>query len=150
MSTKRHTAAPKQKPFDLSTRRQSETTVVTILDPAEPTRDVDTGIRIKIASIYSREAMDALQESRADVALVKDGEEKPSRGRWFEQTIAVTLAWWDINGPSDGIVVAGEVWACTPENVRRLYESKEYGWVQPQVQAKFLDLAAFFSAPKAS
>lgn len=150
----RHSPA-RPRPFALASRYAAETAVVTIYDPADLLAKQDTGLRVEIKSVYSQEARDALERMQEAIA-VADGEVKASTVDWaanlLEQTIAITMRWWDENGPADGILETPDAAAtpCTPEHVRRIYSDPKTMWMQKQVQAAYLDLGRFFPKLKAS
>lgn len=148
------TTATTKKTFDFATRYAAPSTVVTINDPASTlAKDVDTGVRIRILSIYSKEAREAAVAAQAAIQLDAAGE--PIAGgatpdTLLEQTIAITTEWWVEGETTDQILIDGEFVKCTPDRVRALYTDPRTKWVQRQVQAVYLDLARFFDAPKTS
>jgi hypothetical protein len=139
-----------RKGFDLASRYATDSVVVSIMDPAELVEDVDTGIRVEIGSLYSKEATDAIRSGRAQLALV-NGETTAAEGvvsTFLDQTIAVTKRWWIEGETTDTILIDGEYVAATPETVRAVYTAPRTAWLQKQVENKYLDLRAFFGAPK--
>lgn len=135
------TPAPK-KPFALAQRAAAETAVITIYDPADPIGKPDTGLRVEILSAYSDEARAAAEQGSLE-----------QYQEWlFNQTVAITKRWWDVNGSPDGIIEeeGGPVIPATPEHVRRIYSDTRFRWIQRQVQAAYTDQRSFFSAPKAN
>jgi hypothetical protein len=145
--------APKSPRFDLASRYAADSVDVVIYDPAALGEKVDTGMRVRIKSLYSKEARDAALGARSQLKLV-DGEVDASDADFeknlFEQTVAITESWWIEGESTDAIYVAGEWIACTPETVREVYSDPRTAWVQKQVQAAYLDVARFFGASKAS
>lgn len=143
--------AAKARPFDLADRYAAPTADVTIVDPADLTAKIDTGLRVRIRSMYSDEAKQAATSERAKLKLV-DGKVDASDAQWeanlFEQTVAIVEAWWDENGAPDAIQVAGALLPCTPENVRQVFSDPRTAWLQKQVQAAYLDIGRFFPKPK--
>ena len=141
--------------FVLSSRYAADTAVVTIYDPADLSAKIDTGLRVRIKSVYSEEAKQALLAATAAVE-VTGGEVKPGATDWaanlFEQTVAITVGWWDEHGPKDGICETADAppTPCTAEHVRRIYADPKTGWMQKQVQAAYLDLGLFFPLSKAA
>lgn len=146
---------PNAAPFALASRYAAETAVLTIIDPADLAAKRDTGLRIEIKSLYSAEAKEAAQRVAAALTLA-DGEVEASQMDWaanlFEQTVAITVRWWDANGSPDGIIESpgAAPTPCTPEHVRRIYGDPRTGWLQKQVQQGYLDLGRFFPAPRPS
>ena len=153
--TQKTPKTPTAAPFALATRYAADTAVVTIIDPADLSAKRDTGLRVEIKSLYSTEAKEAAQRVSAALTLA-DGEVKAEQLDWaanlFEQTVAITVRWWDENGSPDGIVEApgAEPTPCTEAHVRRIYGDPRTGWLQKQVQQGYLDLGRFFPAPSGS
>jgi hypothetical protein len=146
----KHAKKVTRKGFDLASRYATDSVVVSIMDPAELVEDVDTGIRVEIGSLYSKEATDAIRSGRAQLALV-NGETTAAEGvvsTFLDQTIAVTKRWWIEGETTDTILIDGEYVAATPETVRAVYTAPRTAWLQKQVENKYLDLRAFFGAPK--
>ena len=149
--------AAKARPFDLADRYAAPTADVTIVDPADLTAKIDTGLRVRIRSMYSDEAKQAATSERAKLKLV-DGKVDASDAQWeanlFEQTVAITETWWDENGgdevPAGSIRVAGVNVSCTADNVRAVYSDPKTAWMQKQVQAAYLDIGRFFPKPRIS
>jgi len=141
--------------FDLSTRYAKDTVEVTIYDPFDLTAKIDTGIRIGIKSIYSREARAAAQAAHAKIQIVDDkivSSEAELDEAFLEQTIGAT-AYWRNEGETDPLFqnalnIEGAPLECTPENVRALYTDPKTNWIQRQAQAAYLNLAGFFETPK--
>lgn len=141
--------------FDLSSRYAKDTIEVTIYDPVDLTAKIDTGIRIGIRSIYSREARKAAQAARAKIQIVDDkivSSEAELDEAFLEQTIGAT-AYWRNEGETDPLFqsalnIEGAPLECTPENVRALYTDSKTNWIQRQAQAAYLNLAGFFETPK--
>jgi len=143
------------KPFALASRYAADTADVVIYDPADLAAKIDTGLRVRIKSLYSKEARDAVQKAQAALTL-EDGTVDDKQIDWavnlFEQTVAITVAWWDENGSPDGIVETPDAdpTPCTEAHVRRIYDDPRTGWMQKQVQAAYLDLGRFFPTSNAS
>lgn len=134
------------KVFDLASRYAADTVEVAIVDPADLAAKLDTGARITIRSLYSKEARDAALAARNTLKLVDgtvDATDADFEQHLFEQTVAVTVGW-------SGFVVDGETIPCTPATVRALYSDPRTAWVQKQVQAAYLDIGRFFGTRKAS
>lgn len=148
-------ALPHGRPFALASRYAAETTILTIYDPAETMSLIDTGLRIEIKSVYSPEAREAILRANAALKIV-DGKVDASTVDWavnlFEQTVAITVRWWDEHGPKDGILESPDAapTPCTEAHVRRIYADPRTGWLQKQVQAAYLDIGRFFPKPKTS
>src|SRR3990172_1883733 len=93
----------KPRPFDLASRYAADTVVVRVMDPVTPlgAPEVDTGLRVRIRSIYSDEARKAAQAARELVKTLPDGSVDPNGPGMtesvMEQTIAITVEWWDEN-----------------------------------------------------
>lgn len=142
----------KPRPFDLASRYAKDTVEVTIYDPVDVTAKIDTGIRIGIKSIYSKEARSAAQAARAKIQIVDDkvvSSEAELDEAFLEQTIGATAYWKaDDDEYRDALLIEGESYPCTPENVRALYTNPQTAWIQRQVQAAYLNLAGFFETPK--
>ena len=142
-------------PFSLASRYAADTADVVIYDPADLGAKIDTGLRVRIKSLYSNEAREAVQKATAALTLA-DGKVEYTQIDWavnlFEQTVAITVAWWDENGAPDGICEAADAppTPCTEPNVRRIYDDPRTGWMQKQVQAAYLDLGRFFPTRNAS
>lgn len=137
--------------FDLSTRYAADRVTISILDPADITTKTDTGLRVEICSLYSKEARDAAIGARTKLKLVDgkiDAADADFEMNLFEQTVAVVTRWWDENGAPDALLVDGVELPCTPENIRRLFSDPRTAWLQKQVQAAYLDLSRFFATPK--
>lgn len=157
---------PPKKAFDLSTRYARDTVEVTIYDPSEPAAKIDTGIRIGIKSMYSREVRAAAQAARAKIQIVDDkvvSSESELDEAFLEQTIGATAYWFhaDLSQPqradgswvrdpefADVLLIEGARVPCTPETVRTLYTAPRTAWIQRKVQADYLNLAGFFETPK--
>jgi hypothetical protein len=144
--------AAKPKPFDLADRYAAPTADVVIVDPADLTAKIDTGLRIRIRSMYSDEAKQAATSERAKLKLV-NGKVDASDAQWevnlFEQTVAIVDGWWDENGDvADCIVVAGVATPCTADTVRAVFTDPRTAWLQKQVQGAYLDIGRFFPKPK--
>ena len=129
--------------FDVATRYAADTTDVVILDPVAIGKQVDTGARITIRSVYSKEAREAAAAARARFSEGAAATEADVDASLLEQAIACTVSW-------RGFVVDGQPLACTPENVRALYTDPRTAWVGRQVVAAYLDLGRFFGTPKAA
>ena len=88
-------------PFALASRYAADTADVVIYDPADLGAKIDTGLRVRIKSLYSNEAREAVQKATAALTLA-DGKVEDTQIDWavnlFEQTVAITVAWWDENG----------------------------------------------------
>jgi hypothetical protein len=164
-------AAP-AKVFDLGKRRARGTVDIPIYDPEDLTRLIDTGIRIRIASVWSKEAQDAA----AAAAEGKDIRIEEANGvrrviasealidlNVFEQTIGATVHWYhaDLSKPKnddgtwtpeegfDGVLlIDGVKVPCTSAAVRELYTNPETRWMQKQVEPWYLNVSNFFSGPK--
>ena len=133
-------------PFDLTTRYAADSVEVPIMDPADLSAKIDTGARIVIRSLYSKEARAAAVGARARLKLVDgkvDATDADFEANLFEQTIAVTVGW-------SGIEEHGVALLFSPEVCRRIYEDPRTQWVQKQVQAAYLDIGRFFPTSKAS
>ncbi len=141
--TRQQTEVPKPAPFDLASRFAAETATITIYDPADLGAKRDTGLRVEISSIYSDEA-------RAAAAALQGAEGADWNTTLFEQSVAVTRKWWDVNGPADAIVIDGVEVRATPDAVRRVFSDPRTAWMQKQVQNGYLDLGRFFPKPKGS
>lgn len=142
-------AAP--APFDLASRYAADRVTVPIFDPADIAAKRDTGLRVEICSLYSKEARDAAIGARTKLKLVDgkiDAADADFEQNLFEQTVAVVTRWWDENGDPAALLVDGEMLPCTPKNVRRLFSDPRTAWLQKQVQAAYLDLSRFFATPK--
>lgn len=151
MSKKIPVAKPPR--FDLAHYYAAETVDVVIYSPASIAEKVDTGMRVRIRSLYSKEARTAALNAKTQLKLVGgevDASDADFEANLFEQTIAITDAWWVEGESPDTIYVAGEWVPCTPDTVRALYTDPRTQWVQKQVQAAYLDVARFFGASKAS
>lgn len=151
--------------FSIASRFARDAIEVKIEDPVD---DTDTGIRIAIRSVYSKEARDAGRAARAQIVMDAKGNIVSSPAENLDsivaQTIGATAYWFhaDLSKPQrpDGtwereegfedvlLLDAGETIPCTPENVRKLYTEPRTVWIQRQVQAAYLDLAGFFDPPK--
>lgn len=130
--------------LDLTTRYAAETVEVPILDPTDLAAQRDTGARITIRSLYSKEAREAATASRAKLRIVDgkvDATDADFEANLAEQTIAVTVGW-------TGIEEAGVPLPFTPETCRRIYEDPRTQWVQKQVQVAYLDIGRFFPPSK--
>ena len=138
--------------FDLASRYAKDTVEVTIYDPVDLSAKLDTGIRIGIKSIYSKEARTAAQAARAKIQIVDDkvvSSEAELDEAFLEQTIGATVYWKaDDDEYSDSLLIGGEKVPCTPDTVRQLYTNPQTAWIQRQVQAAYLNLAGFFEPPK--
>lgn len=136
--------------FDVASRFQRETADITILDPVDGT---DTGLRIQIKSPQSDEAIKAREQFRSTLTIVGD-EVKVSAedagASLLAQLVAVTVAWWDIDGAADSIAIDGQAVACTPEAVTSLYTDRRTKWIHDQVLGGYLNAAGFFGASKAA
>lgn len=158
--------------FDIGQRRARGTVDIPIYDPEDLSRLVDTGIRIRIASVWSKVAQDAA----AAAAEGKDIKIEESNGvrrvvasedlideNVFEQTIGATVYWYhaDLSQPRkddgtwpaedgfDGVLLLdGEKMECTPLTVRELYTNPETRWIQRQVEPWYLNVGNFFGGPK--
>jgi hypothetical protein len=149
MASKRLT---KQHPggFDLASRYQRETAVVSITDPIDGT---DTGLRIEIGSPQSAEAQTAREAFRSTLTIA-DGEvrvdEQDAENSLRAQLVAVTKRWWDVNGSPDGILIGGVVVPCTEDAARDLYTAPRTQWIYRQVLTGYLSVSGFFGASKAA
>lgn len=169
--------APKRLiPFDLGRRRAHKTSEVVLFDPL--TRK-DTGIRIGISSVYSKEARDAARAAAerqaianrakgrpadADDDAEEDEEDAEVQSNIVEQTIGVTKYWFHadtdqpqrpdgtwvpLEGFEDVLLIDGKRLSCTPDNVRKLYTDPELNWIQRRVQDWYLEIQNFFFESKA-
>jgi hypothetical protein len=143
----------KPKVFDISQRFARDTVEVPIYDPVDLSEKIDTGIRIGIKSVYSKEARNAALAARAKIELDKDGKvissEADTTDAILEQTIGATVYWKaDDDEYSEHLLISGEKIPCNPGTVRQLYTDPQTAWIQRQVQAAYLDLAGFFGPPK--
>jgi hypothetical protein len=160
------------KVFDVGQRRARGTVDVPIYDPEDLTRLVDTGIRIRIASVWSKEAIDAATKAAEgkDIRIEEtNGERRVIASEdlidanVFEQTIGATVYWYhtEPNSPKrpdgtwapeegfDGVMlIDGEKVPCTPDAVRELYTNPETRWMQKQVEPWYLNVSNFFGGPK--
>jgi hypothetical protein len=136
--------------FDLASRYQRETATITILDPVDGT---DTGLRWEIKSPQSEEAQKARERFRSTLTIVGDEVKvsaEDAHASLLAQIVAVTVAWWDVNGPSDGIVIGGVVVPCTAEAVLGLCTDPRTKWMFDQALSGYLSVAGFFGASKAA
>jgi hypothetical protein len=146
------TTVTRRPAFDLASRYVKDTVEMVLYDPVDLSAKIDTGIRIGIRSVYSREARAAAQAVRAKIKLVDDkviSTDTEVDELFFEQTIGATAYWKaDDDEYHDTLLIEGEKLACTPENVRALYTNPATAWIQRQVQAVYLNIAGFFEPPK--
>lgn len=157
----------KPKVFDLSQRFVRDVVEVVIYDPAEPGEKIDTGLRIGLRSVYSKEARAAAQSARSQIVLDEKGEVISSPAEnvdaILEQTIGATAYWFhaDLSKPQrpdgtwareegyeDVFFIDGEKIPCTPETVRALYTDDKTRWIARPLQLAFLNIAGFFGKPK--
>jgi hypothetical protein len=151
-------AAPngtKPKAFDLSQRFVRDVVEVPIMDPVDVTAKIDTGIRIAIRSVYSKEAKAAAAAARSQIIVDDNGKVVSTPNETIdallEQTIGATAYWKaDDDEYADSLLIDGEKVPCTPETVRKLYTDPQTAWIQRQVQTAYLNLAGFFVKPKTS
>jgi hypothetical protein len=133
----------KSKGFDITTRYAKDSLSVPIMDPTNIS--VDTGARIIIRSLYSEEAR-TVQQNNASKIAIKDGKVQNAsafNSSIFEQTIAVTIGWENIEEGDKEIPF-------TADNVRRLYTDPRTAWVQKQVEAAYLNISGFFEKPRSN
>ena len=138
-----HSAA--RPSFDIATRHALESAVVIIHDPTvlPGQAPVDTGGRIRIQSLYSVAAHEAIQRAHAALQVV-DGKveltEEQAGDSLLEQLIAATVAandWY--------LTEHGQPLAADEPTVRRVYTDPRTAWIRPQVRDVYLDLARFFA-----
>lgn len=134
---------------DLADLFENETATVTIYDPRDKyvVEKRDTGFRVEIGALWSPEAQEIARENRGRLKLVDgnpDPEDPALNDTIFEQVIAVTKRWWKVGKTEEGIIVDGELLACTPENVRKVYTHPRLGWLYDDVRAAYLDRSRFF------
>ena len=158
--------------FDLGQRRARGTVDVPIYDPQDLMRLIDTGIRIRLASVWSKEAQDAAKKAAegTDIRIEeRDGVRQVIASEALidlnvlEQTIGATVYWYhaDLTKPRnddgtwtpeegfDGVLlIDGEKIPCTPDAVRELYTNPETRWMQKQVEPWYLNISNFFGGPK--
>jgi hypothetical protein len=139
---------PHDESEDLANLFESTTRELKIPDPRVISgTPVYSKFRIEISSIRSERARDAARAHR-EMLTLKDGkidENDPALEDFLrEQVVAATTRWWQTDRTEDGIVVDKEVLACTPENVRRVYQMPELAWLYRYVHANVFNTADFF------
>jgi hypothetical protein len=147
MSRKKQTPS---KAFDLSSRYRRDTAVVNILDPVDRT---DTGMRIEIGSPQSAEAQAAREQFRSTLTIVGDDVQvsaEDAQASLLAQLVAVTKRWWAEPDSPDGLVIGGEIVACTPDAIRSLYSDPRTSWIYDDVLGGYLNAGSFFGASKAA
>jgi hypothetical protein len=126
--------------FEVTEYYAAETAEVVL---RHPVTGADTSGRITVRSMHARVARTA---TRAMQAKLVDGKTELSTEDWldslFEQTVAATVSW--------NITVHGEPLPCTPETVRAMYSDPKTAWMQPQVQAVYIEIGHFFGSAKPS
>ena len=141
-------AAPKF--FDITSRYMADHVDVVIKDTLAD-RDHDTGIRIRIKSSQSMEALDTAMAWRSSHEPEGEPDEKGDKRLsskqmielWREQAIAVTESWDNIGAGTESI-------ECNPANVRALYTNPNAQWIYIQVLKVLLDDSNFFVKPRSS
>ncbi|MCB2186482.1 MAG: hypothetical protein KQJ78_08700 [Deltaproteobacteria bacterium] len=136
--------------FDLAALETGDNAQLEIMD----LRGEPTGLKITLAGPHSTQVKEALRRGEQKIVrfqrrignprrMNKAQEEEYNellREIVFERLIDTTLAWESSDSP-DKIMFGGEELACTPENVRRVYEKVPF--LKEQVQSLVADEANF-------
>lgn len=133
---------------DLAQLFESKTRVLEIPDPRVIARKpVASKFRIEISSLRSERAREAVVRHR-EMLTLRDGaidENDPALDDFLrEQVVACTTRWWQTDRSEDGLLLNGEVLACTPENVRTVYQTPELAWLYRYVHENVFNTADFF------
>jgi hypothetical protein len=136
---------PKKGPIDLSQLFQNPTAILTVPDPRSD-KFVDSGIRIEVSSLYSDDALKAMEEYREKVKIAKANETDPPvlEDAILNQLVSVTKRWWHEGEPTEGLFCNGELLACTPEHKRRVFTSDGWRWLRDFVLVGYTEQANFF------
>lgn len=120
--------------FDLATLAQSDSALMTVRHPGtgeELTDDEGKLVTVKLAGPghprYVQHRNRALRRSLRRARLNADIDDPAEVVEYnTQQLVDLTLDW-------HGIALDGEVLACTPENVKRVYDDNRFAWLKTQV-----------------
>jgi hypothetical protein len=138
--------AEKKAPTDLSSLFQNPTAILTVPDPRFD-KFVDSGLRIEVSSLYSDDALKAMEEYREKVKLAKANETDPPvlEDAILNQLVSVTKRWWHEGETTDGIYIRpGELVPCTPEHKRTVFTTDGWRWLRDFVLVGYTEQANFF------